>query len=199
MIAIIDYGMGNLKSVQKAFMYLGTDVIVTDSPKEIERANKVVLPGVGALAEAVACLKSTRLDETIKKTVNQGKPFLGICLGLQMMFDYSEENGGAEGLGIFKGKIIKLDVGLKVPHMGWNKLNMVKDSILFKGLEKEPFVYFVHSYYLEAEDKGIVSATTNYGKDIEVAVDTGNVFLTQFHPEKSGEVGLKMLENFVKI
>lgn len=199
MIAIIDYGMGNLRSVEKAFNHIGCNTIVTNSPKDIENTDRVVLPGVGAYADAIRCLKESHLDETILNIIEKKKPFLGICLGLQLMFDYSEENGGVGGLGLFKGKIKKIDTGLKIPHMGWNKLDIMKDSPLFKGLGENTFVYFVHSYYLEAEDKDIVIATTDYGKDIEVAVNKDNIFLTQFHPEKSGETGLKILKNFVGI
>jgi len=199
MIAIIDYGMGNLKSVEKAFNFLGGDTFVTGSPKEILGASKVVLPGVGAFAEAVKCIKDTGLDQVINETIRKGKPFLGICLGLQLMFDYSEENGGFEGLGILKGKIKKIDTGLKIPHMGWNSLNIKKENALFKGLSDNPYVYFVHSFHLVADDKEIVTATTEYGEEIEVAVEKDNIFLTQFHPEKSGKTGLKMLENFIEL
>jgi len=199
MVAIIDYGMGNLKSVEKAFNFLGCDTVITSSPEKIRSASKVVLPGVGAFAEAVKCIKETHLDEVIDETIQKGKPFLGICLGLQLMFDYSEENDGFEGLGILKGKIKKIDSDLKIPHMGWNSLNIKKDNVLFKGLPDNPYVYFVHSFHLVAEDKNIVTATTDYGKEIEVAVGKDNIFLTQFHPEKSGETGLKMLSNFINI
>jgi len=199
MIAIIDYGMGNLKSVEKAFDFLGCETVITGSPEKIRSASKVVLPGVGAFAEAVKCIRETHLDEVIDETIQKGKPFLGICLGLQLMFDYSEENGGFEGLGILKGKIKRIDSGLKIPHMGWNSLNIKKENALFKGLPDNPYVYFVHSFHLIAEDKNIVTATTDYGKEIEVAVGKDNIFLTQFHPEKSGETGLKMLKNFINI
>lgn len=199
MIAIIDYGMGNLKSVEKAFNYLNCDTTVTDSPEKIRSASKVVLPGVGAFAEAVKAIRNTGLEEVIDTTIQEGKPFLGICLGLQLMFDYSEENGGFDGLGILKGKIKKIDTGLKIPHMGWNSLNIKKENILFKGLPHNPYVYFVHSFHLVAEDKDIVTATTDYGDEIEAAVGKDNIFLTQFHPEKSGETGLKMLKNFIEL
>ncbi|MGE5330117.1 MAG: imidazole glycerol phosphate synthase subunit HisH [Deltaproteobacteria bacterium] len=199
MIAIIDYGMGNLKSVEKAFNFLGYETVVTGSPDKIRSASKVVLPGVGAFAEAVKCIKSTGLDEVINDTIQEGKPFLGICLGLQLMFDYSEENGGFKGLGILKGNVKKIDTGLKIPHMGWNSLNIKKESALFKGLPDNPYVYFVHSYHMVADDKNIVTATTDYGEEIEVAAAKDNIFLTQFHPEKSGEIGLKMLKNFIEL
>ena len=199
MIAIIDYGMGNLKSVEKAFNHIGCNTLITNSPEEIYKADRVILPGVGAYADAISCLKESGLDQVIKKVVRGNKPFLGICLGLQLLFDFSEENGGIEGLGILKGKIKKIDTGLKIPHMGWNKLNFKSSNPLFKGLSDHAYVYFVHSYYLESQDKDIVIARTNYGKDIEIAVNKDNIFLTQFHPEKSGETGLKILKNFINI
>lgn len=199
MIAIIDYGMGNLKSVEKAFNYLGCNTVVTGSPEKIRSAEKVVLPGVGAFAEAIKCIKETGLDEVINETIQKGKPFLGICLGLQLMFDYSEENNGAEGLGILRGKIKKIDTGIKIPHMGWNRLDIKKESKLFKDLPENPYVYFVHSFHLVADDNDIIAATTYYGREIEVAVEKENLFLTQFHPEKSGEIGLKMLKNFLEL
>lgn len=199
MIAIIDYGMGNLRSVEKAFNHIGSNTIVTNSPKEIQNANKVVLPGVGAYADAISCLKESGLDQVIRNVIRDNKPFLGICLGLQLLFDSSEENGGVEGLGILKGKIKKINTNLKIPHMGWNKLNFNSSNLLFKGLSDNTYVYFVHSYYLEAEDKSIVIAKTNYGKDIEISVNKDNIFLTQFHPEKSGETGLTILKNFINV
>jgi len=193
MIAIIDYGMGNLRSVEKAFNHIGSNTIVTNSPKEIQNANKVVLPGVGAYADAISCLKESGLDQVIRNVIRDNKPFLGICLGLQLLFDSSEENGGVEGL------IKKINTNLKIPHMGWNKLNFNSSNLLFKGLSDNTYVYFVHSYYLEAEDKSIVIAKTNYGKDIEISVNKDNIFLTQFHPEKSGETGLTILKNFINV
>lgn len=198
MIAIIDYGAGNLRNVAKAFDYLGIENIVTDDVDIIKNADKIVLPGVGAFGEGMANLTSRGLDKAIKEAVFKGTPLMGICLGMQMLFEYSEESPGVEGLGILKGTIRKLPkVGdLKIPHMGWNDIDC--KGKLFEGLEK-PFVYFVHSYYLDATDKSIVSAKTHYGIDIEVAVESENVFATQFHPEKSSDAGLKMLSNFASL
>lgn len=198
MIAIIDYGAGNLKNVAKAFDFLGVENIVTSDIDTIKNADKIVLPGVGAFGEGMASLTRAGLDKVLKDAVKSGKPLLGICLGMQMLFDESEESPGVKGLGILKGKIVKLPKlgDLKIPHMGWNDLTC--RGKLFEGLEK-PFVYFVHSYYLQAEDKSVVSAKAHYGIDIEVAVEKDNVFGCQFHPEKSGEEGLKILSNFAKI
>lgn len=198
MIAIIDYGAGNLKNVAKAFDFLGIENIVTSSKEEIKKADKIVLPGVGAFGEGMANLTALGLDEVLRKEALSGKPLLGICLGMQMLFEESEESPNVKGLGILKGKIHRLPkVGdLKIPHMGWNDLNC--KGKLFEGL-CNPYVYFVHSYYLDAEDKEVVSATTNYGITIEVAVESGNVFGFQFHPEKSSESGLKMLSNFASL
>lgn len=198
MIAIIDYGAGNLRNVAKAFDYLGIENIVTDRIEKIKNADKIVLPGVGAFGEGMANLTKRGIDTALREAFEQGTPILGICLGMQMLFDESEESPDVKGLGLLKGKIRKLPkVGdLKIPHMGWN--DITASGRLFEGLDK-PFVYFVHSYYLDAEDKSIVSARTFYGIDIEVAVESGNVFATQFHPEKSGEAGLKMLKNFAEL
>ncbi|MBQ8002234.1 MAG: imidazole glycerol phosphate synthase subunit HisH [Clostridia bacterium] len=198
MIAIIDYGAGNLRNVAKAFDYLGCDNIVTSDARVIKAADKIVLPGVGAFGEGMAKLTEKGLDKTIKAAVENGTPILGICLGMQMLFEESEESPNVKGLSLLKGKIRRLPKcgDLKIPHMGWNDLTC--HGKLFKGLDN-PFVYFVHSYYLDAEDKSVVSATVHYGIDIEVAVECGNVFGFQFHPEKSGEEGLKMLSNFAKL
>lgn len=198
MIAIVDYGAGNLRNVAKAFDFLGIENIVTDDPKILLSAEKIVLPGVGAFGEGIANLEKTRLDKAIKEAVGNGTPLLGICLGMQMLFEESEESPGVKGLGILKGKIRKIPKcgDLKIPHMGWN--NLSEKGKLFEGLEN-PYVYFVHSYYLDATDKSIVSAKTFYGIEIEVAVESENIFATQFHPEKSGEAGLTMLKNFANI
>ena len=198
MIAIIDYGAGNLKNVAKAFDYLGIENIVTDHIPTIEKADKIVLPGVGAFGEGMANLTKKGLDKVLINAARKGTPLLGICLGMQMLFDESEESPGVRGLGILKGKIVRLPKcgDLKIPHMGWNDISC--KGKLFEGLDK-PFVYFVHSYYLEAGDKSIVSATTHYGIDIEVAVESGNVYGAQFHPEKSSNVGLRMLSNFANL
>ncbi len=198
MIAIIDYGAGNLKNVAKAFDYLGVENTVTSDASVIQQADKIVLPGVGAFGEGMANLQSRGLDTVLKDAAKKGVPLLGICLGMQMLFEKSEESPGVEGLGILKGTIRRLPkVGdLKIPHMGWNDLEC--NGKLFEGLDK-PFVYFVHSYYLDALDKSVVSARTTYGIKIEVAVESGNVFGLQFHPEKSSESGLKMLSNFAAL
>jgi glutamine amidotransferase len=198
MIAIIDYGAGNLKNVSKAFDYLSIENIITKDPSEIAASERIVLPGVGAFGEGMRALRESGLDKAIKKGVSEGKPLLGICLGMQMLFDESEESPGVEGLGILKGKIKKIPSApnLKIPHMGWNDITC--KGKLFEGLSEKPFMYFVHSYYLDAFDKSSVSATVNYGIEIEVAVEYKNVFATQFHPEKSGREGLKILSNFAK-
>lgn len=198
MIAIIDYGAGNLRNVAKAFDFLGYESIVTSDAEVIKAADKLVLPGVGAFGEGMAKLTEKGLDKTIKAAVENGTPLLGICLGMQMLFEESEESPNVKGLGLLKGKIRRLPKcgDLKIPHMGWNDLTC--QGKLFKGLNN-PFVYFVHSYYLDAEDKSVVSATVHYGIDIEVAVECGNVFGFQFHPEKSGEEGLRMLSNFANL
>lgn len=199
MIAIIDYGAGNLKNVSKAFDYLGIENTVTSDPSAIAAADKVVLPGVGAFGDCMSSLRSRGLDRVIEKSVADGKPFLGICLGMQMLFDESEESPGVAGLGLLKGKIKKIpsDGSLKIPHMGWN--DICCRGKLFEGLSENPFMYFVHSFYLDAQDKSIVSARTFYGIDIEVAVESGNIFATQFHPEKSSSEGLKILSNFARL
>lgn len=198
MIAIIDYGMGNLRSVQKAFEFLGFDAVVTDDPKIIESAQKVVLPGVGAFCEAIKTIREKGIDKVIHSIVEKGTPFLGICLGMQMLFDKSYENGEYDGLGIIPGRIVRLPETEKIPHIGWNSLDIKLETPLFEGIGKEPYVYFVHSYYLET-DVPVVSATCFYGREIQVAAQKGNVFALQFHPEKSGDTGLKILENFGRI
>ena len=189
MIAIIDYGAGNLHSVKNALDFLGADNIVTGNKEEILSADKVILPGVGAFGDAMKCLEERGLVETVKAVAENGKPFLGICLGLHLLFEESEESPNVKGLGIFKGKIVKIpDNGnLKIPHMGWNNIRITKDSKILKNIGNEPYVYFVHSYYVEAEDESIVSAYTEYGQRLDIAVEQGNVFATQFHPEKSGD------------
>ncbi len=195
MIAIIDYGMGNLRSVQKAFEYLGYDARVTDDTAEMEAADKLVLPGVGAFGDAIKTIRDKGIDKVIYKAADDKKPFLGICLGMQMIFDKSYEYGEFDGLGLIKGEIKLLPDNVKKPHIGWNNLNIKMRSPLFEGLPESPYVYFVHSYYLET-DAPVVSATTYYGKDIQVAVQKDNIFALQFHPEKSGDVGLQILKNF---
>lgn len=202
MIAIIDYGVGNLRSVEKAFEYIGCDTVITSDRKTILQADAVVLPGVGAFADAMENLGKADMIGVVKEVVSKNTPFLGICLGMQLLFDYSEEGGeNVKGLGIFKGSIKQLpvDKGLKVPHIGWNLLKLKDNCPIFDGLPENPYVYFVHSYYLAADDRDIVKATADYGIEFDAAVGRGNVFAVQFHPEKSGEVGLSMLRNFVKV
>ena len=201
MIAIIDYDAGNIKSVEKALISLGQDVVLTSDPEVILSADKVVLPGVGAFGDAMGHLKERGLVDVIKKVCESGTPFLGICLGLQLLFEYSEESPGVEGLGILKGGIIRIpsDGGLKVPHIGWNSLSYPNKGRLYEGVDEGSFVYFVHSYYLKAADPSIVVARTSYGVDIDASVESGNVFACQFHPEKSSSVGLKILKNFAEI
>lgn len=200
MIAIIDYDAGNLKSVEKALDYLGEDTIVTRNSKEILGADKVILPGVGSFGDAMNKLNLYNLTETIKEVADKNIPFLGICLGLQLLFEESEETPGVDGLGILKGRIHKIpDKGLKIPHIGWNSLDLKNDGRLFKGIHTDSYVYFVHSYYLKAEDENVVKASTEYGTCIHASVEKNNVFACQFHPEKSGETGLKILKNFAEI
>ena len=201
MIAIIDYGAGNLHSVKNALDLLGVDNIVTGNKEEILSADKVILPGVGAFGDAMKCLEERGLVETVKAVAENGKPFLGICLGLHLLFEESEESPNVKGLGIFKGKIVKIpDNGnLKIPHMGWNNIRITKDSKILKNIGNEPYVYFVHSYYVEAEDESVVSAYTEYGQRLDIAVEQGNVFATQFHPEKSGDTGMEILKNFIAL
>ncbi|MBP3617086.1 MAG: imidazole glycerol phosphate synthase subunit HisH [Lachnospiraceae bacterium] len=201
MIAIIDYDAGNLKSVEKALIRVGADPVVTRDAKVITQADKVILPGVGAFGEAMEKLKSFDLIDPIYKVVEQGTPFLGICLGLQLLFEYSEEKEGCKGLSLLKGGIKRIPdaPGLKVPHMGWNSLKVTENAKLFRNLPENPYVYFVHSYYLQAEDPAIVAASTEYGVTIHASVEKDNLFACQFHPEKSGETGLAILKNFVEL
>ena len=201
MIAIIDYDAGNVKSVEKALQFLGQEVVLTRDKELLLKADKVILPGVGAFGNAMEKLHQYGLVEVIHQIVEKKTPFLGICLGLQLMFESSEETPGAEGLGLLKGKIVRIPEknGLKVPHVGWNDLQFPKESRLFKGFAGGEYVYFVHSYYLEAEDEKDVAATTEYGVHIHAAVEHDNIFACQFHPEKSASVGLQILKNFVEL
>lgn len=197
-IGIIDYGMGNLKSVSNALDFLGAENFISSDIKELEKADKLILPGVGAFKDAIDLIKDKSFDLLLQKAKEANKPILGICLGMQLMFDTSSEFGFHQGLSLIKGDIVKFDIDLKVPHMGWNKLNILKESPLFVGLPEESYVYFVHSFHLETNED-VVSATTDYGKVIQVAAQEGNVFALQFHPEKSGDVGLKILSNFIEL
>ena len=201
MIAIIDYDAGNIKSVEKALQKLGQEVIITRDAEEILSADKVILPGVGAFGDAMHNLRKYGLDQVIYQVVENKTPFLGICLGLQLLFEKSDESVGAKGLGILQGEICRIPdkEGLKIPHMGWNSLHLQNDGRLFAGLPEDSYVYFVHSYYLKAEDESIVKATTEYSTHIHASVEQGNVFACQFHPEKSSDVGLQILRNFVEL
>ncbi len=201
MTAIIDYDAGNLKSVEKALQALGEETVITRDRDEILSADRVILPGVGAFGDAMEKLHQYGLVEIIRQVVQNGTPFLGICLGLQLLFEESEESQGVLGLGILKGKIRRIPntPGLKIPHMGWNSLTLRPETRLFSGLGEEPYVYFVHSYYLEAADPEIVAASADYGVVIHAAVETGNVFACQFHPEKSSDTGLQILKNFISL
>ena len=201
MIAIIDYDAGNIKSVEKALQKLGADVVITKDADVILNAEKVILPGVGAFGDAMANLKKYGLDDVIRQVVAKGTPFFGICLGLQLLFERSDETPGVEGLGILKGEILRIPEkdDLKIPHMGWNSLHLQNNGRLFRGLKEQSYVYFVHSYYLKAKEEEIVKATTDYSVNIHASVEKDNVFACQFHPEKSSDVGLQILKNFVEL
>lgn len=202
MIAIIDYDAGNLRSVEKALLSIGEETIVTRNHDEILAADKVVLPGVGAFGDAMRKLKEYGLVDTIHEAVDSGKPFLGICLGLQLLFRRSDESEGVEGLSILPGEILRIPEapGIKIPHIGWNSLKVTEGARLFEGLGENPYVYFVHSYYLKADDESIVAATTEYGGTlIHASVQKDNVYACQFHPEKSGSVGMQILKNFAAL
>ncbi len=196
-IAIIDYGMGNLHSAAKAFEKIGADVTVTRDPAEVRQADQVVLPGVGAFGDCMKNLNERGLAPVIHEVIDAGKPFLGICVGLQLLFEGSEEDPGVSGLGVFKGMVRKIAApGRKIPHMGWNNLEYLNTSPLFKGLPDPAFVYFVHSFHAVPADPGLVTAVADYGGFVTAAVGRGRVQAVQFHPEKSSAVGLKILANF---
>lgn len=201
MIVVIDYGVGNLFSVEKALLQFSQDVVVTGKKELIEAADKLVLPGVGDFGECMSNLEATGLIPTIKECIAKGTPLLGICIGEQILFEGSEESPGAKGLGIFKGMVRKIQApGLKVPHMGWNSVDFAEPRHpLFANLGEHPYFYFVHSYHCVPEDSGIITATTEYGERLTAAVARGNVMATQFHPEKSGDVGLQVLKNFIEM
>ncbi len=201
MIVVIDYGVGNLFSVEKALLQFSQDVVVTGKKELIEAADKLVLPGVGDFGECMSNLEATGLIPTIKECIAKGTPLLGICIGEQILFEGSEESPGAKGLGIFKGMVRKIQApGLKVPHMGWNSVDFSEPRHpLFANLGEHPYFYFVHSYHCVPEDSSIITATTEYGERLTAAVARGNVMATQFHPEKSGDVGLQVLKNFIEM
>ena len=201
MIAIIDYDAGNIKSVEKAVTALGGQTILTRDPDEIRKADKVILPGVGSFGDAMENLHRFQLPEVIREVVRDGRPFLGICLGLQLLFDRSEESPGIPGLSILRGEILRIPEGegRKIPHMGWNSLHLQNNGRLFKDMKEGTFVYFVHSYYLKAADPSIVRAVTEYGVSIHASVEQDNVMATQFHPEKSSGAGRQILKNFLSL
>ncbi len=201
MVAIIDYDAGNIKSVEKALLYLGADVEVTRDRDKILAADHVILPGVGAFGDAMNKLKEYGLTDTIREVAKRHTPLLGICLGLQLFFDGSDESPNVQGLGICKGQIKRIPKkdGLKIPHIGWNSLQFPHQGRLFRGIAEDSFVYFVHSYYLEADDASIVTATCEYGVTVQASVEQDNVFACQFHPEKSSETGLQILKNFLEV
>ena len=201
MIAIIDYDAGNLKSVEKALQFLGQECVITRDFHEIEKADKVILPGVGSFGDAMSQLRKFELDKVIHEVAAEQKPFLGICLGLQLLFEGSEESEGVEGLHLLDGEILRIpeQEGLKIPNIGWNSLDLQNNGRLFQNLEGSPFVYFVHSYYLKAREESIVKATIEYRTHIHASVEKDNIFACQFNPEKSGTVGLQILSNFAKL
>ncbi len=201
MVAIIDYDAGNIRSVEKAVALLGHEAVVTGDREAILSADHVILPGVGAFGDAMDKLQGSGLTEVIREAVNRKLPFLGICLGLQLMFESSEEAPGVAGLGLLPGKILRIpeEEGLKIPHVGWNSLTFPNQGRLFRGIAEGAYVYFVHSYYLQAKDTQIVTAATEYGTTIHASVERDNLFACQFHPEKSSETGLKILQNFLNI
>ncbi len=201
MIGIIDYDAGNIKSVEKALLSLGQEAVVTRDPQTLLEADKVILPGVGAFGDAMGRLRQYGLVEVIWRIAESGTPLLGICLGLQLLFDSSEESPGVKGLGILPGKILRIPdrPGLKIPHMGWNSLRISEGAGLFRGIPQDAYVYFVHSYYLQADDPAMVAAAAEYGVNIHASVEHRNIFACQFHPEKSGDVGLRILKNFIQL
>jgi len=198
LIAIIDYGMGNLRSVEKAFERVGHNAFIARSPAEVSKASHVVLPGVGGFPECMKNLTATGMIDAVYKSIESGKQFLGICLGLQLLFSESEEFGLHKGLNILQGRVVRfrLGKGFKVPHMGWNQINIKKDIPLLKGIPDNSFVYFVHSYYAAPSDSSIISSLSDYGGEFTSSVYKDNIFACQFHPEKSQDIGLRILKNF---
>ena len=201
MIAIVDYDAGNIKSVEKALQFLGQEPVVTRDKETLLQAEKVIVPGVGAFGDAMGKMHQYGLVEVLREIAAKGTPLLGICLGLQLFFESSEETPGVEGLGLLPGKIVRIPdkEGFKIPHMGWNSIQINPASRLLKGIEEGAYVYFVHSYYLQAENEADVAATTDYVVNIHAAAEHENIFETQFHPEKSGEIGLRILKNFIEL
>ncbi|MFR3359135.1 MAG: imidazole glycerol phosphate synthase subunit HisH [Eubacterium sp.] len=201
MIAIVDYDAGNIKSVEKALQFLGQEPVVTRGKETLLQAEKVIVPGVGAFGDAMGKMHQYGLVEVLREIAAKGTPLLGICLGLQLLFESSEETPGVEGLGLLPGKIVRIPdkEGFKIPHMGWNSIQINPASRLLKGIEEGAYVYFVHSYYLQAENEADVAATTDYVVNIHAAAEHENIFATQFHPEKSGEIGLRILKNFIEL
>ena len=205
MISILDYDAGNIKSVEKALQYLGSEAVITSDRDTISNSDGLILPGVGAFGDAMEKIKSRKLDSIIEEFVSTGKPFLGICLGLQLLFKESEESPGVTGLGLLDGKIIKIPsdypdgTHLKVPQIGWNSIKINPASKLLEGIPDESYFYFVHSFYLQADNISDVAATTEYGVTVHAAVERGNIMATQFHPEKSSDVGLNVLKNYISM
>jgi len=201
MLAIINYGAGNLRSVQKACEYVGEKAVITDNREEILNADRVILPGVGSFGSCIESIRKANLFDCIRQVTESGTPFLGICLGLQLLFEASDESPDAKGLGILKGRCVKIPQsdGVKIPHIGWNSITFSNPSPLFTGIEDGSFVYFVHSYYMQPNDKSVITAVCDYSASLPVALSRGNIHATQFHPEKSGDVGLKILKNFIDL
>jgi glutamine amidotransferase len=199
MIAIIDYGMGNLKSVTNAFKRLGADVVITQEREVLSASNAIVLPGVGAFGKCVENLKRLQLFDFIKEIIIQGKLYLGICLGMQILFEESEEAPGIKGMGVVKGKVPRFTGDVKVPHMGWNSIEVIKTHPIFEGIDEGSHFYFVHSFFCKPEEEGVTATTTTYGVVFASSVQRGNVFACQFHPEKSQRIGLQLLRNFIQL
>lgn len=201
MLAIINYGAGNLRSVQKACEYVGEKAVITDNREEILNADRVILPGVGSFGSCIEAIRKANLFDCIRQVTESGTPFLGICLGLQLLFEASDESPDAKGLGILKGRCVKIPQsdGVKIPHIGWNSITFPNPSPLFTGIEDGSFVYFVHSYYMQPNDRSVITAVCDYSASLPVALSRGNIHATQFHPEKSGDVGLKILKNFIDL